>query len=185
VSPGFEARPRVRRYRDLYAIPCPEKTGTSPGAQVDPLNSESDDEDDMRDLLDRFVEEVGDHGDGRAVPTRWSFEDLRDLNEGDLDDDDDDKSTYPHEDTIRTTRRFSAYSISSPSVYSRESILIEGDRRSHGSFLDGERSEEARERFVQRVEAMYDETGREKTRVAVPPVPRLPAGVVNQRWGRF
>jgi len=145
----------------------------------------------MRDLLDRFVEEVEDHADGRAVPTRRSFEDLRGFDDGDGADGD--KSMYPHKEaaakprtTIRDDARFSTYSTSpSLSTYGRGSVLIEGDRRSHGSFLDGESSEAARERFVQRVEAMYDENGREKTRVAVPPVPRLPAGVVNQRWGRF
>jgi hypothetical protein len=155
----------------------------APGIQVDaPSDNEDDDEGDMRDLLERFAEEAGHQGDGRAVPTRRSFEDLRDLNEAEAEaegegDDDDDRSYYPLEEA--RGRKTST----STSVFSHASVWVEGDRTSRGSFLDGERSEEARQRFLRRVTAMFDESGREKD--AVPPVPKLPPGVANQRWGRF
>lgn len=89
----------------------------------------------------------------------------------------DDKSLYPEDDKTagrrtlyevegrqRDTRydddgRFSRYSAAQ-SVY---------------SVLDPERSEEARDRFVKRVAAMYDERERDPA----PPVPKLPDGVIR------
>jgi len=171
---------QVRRYKDFYAISnSTDAHGKTGAAQVEVSSDESDDdEDDMRDLLDRFVDEIAARDeDERAVPTRRSFEDLRDFYETD-----DDKSTHLYQTARRPAinPRFGMNSSPpSPSIYSQ------GDRRSRGSFLDAEMSEDARERFVQRVEAMYDESGREKPKAVVPPVPRLPAGVVGQRWGRF
>jgi len=61
----------------------------------------------------------------------------------------------------------------SGSIYSRVSVL------------DPEKSEEARQRFVQRVEDMYGDGGREK----VPPVPKIPDVFVGatpgRSWNRF
>lgn len=47
------------------------------------------------------------------------------------------------------------------------------------SVLDGEKSEEARERFVRRVTAMYGQGGRE----VVPPMPKLPEGLMIKGTG--
>ncbi|KDQ58102.1 hypothetical protein JAAARDRAFT_34898 [Jaapia argillacea MUCL 33604] len=83
--------------------------------------------------------------------------------------DDDDASRYPEDD--KTAGRRTMYELEGledEAGYNRQSVWTVGDR---GSILDGEKSWETRDRFVQRVEAMYGEDGREMP--AIPPVPRM------------
>ncbi|KAK7046007.1 hypothetical protein VNI00_007002 [Paramarasmius palmivorus] len=93
----------------------------------------------------------------------------------------DDKSRYP--DDERTT----VYSTLGADL-SRRGSWESGSR---ASFMDNEKSQRTRERFLRRVDMMYDESGRERpaTRgvgrgavAAVPPVPRLPQGASSKVW---
>jgi len=80
---------------------------------------------------------------------------------------DDDKSYYPQDD--KTTGRTTMYMLENGEDDLRYSMYTDGDRTSRGSFLNEDKSLDARERFLRRVAAMYEETGREKP----PPVPKL------------
>ncbi|KAG6827358.1 hypothetical protein H0H93_015661 [Arthromyces matolae] len=73
------------------------------------------------------------------------------------------------EDNVETNSRWSG------SIYSRASLL------------DPEQSEEARQRFIKRVQDMYGDVGREKT---IPPVPKIPEAFTTidgpiRNWTRF
>ncbi|KAF5343903.1 hypothetical protein D9758_012136 [Tetrapyrgos nigripes] len=89
------------------------------------------------------------------------------------DDATDDRSHYPEDD-----RSAGMYRLDNSSRYTTYTTYSDGaySRTSHGSFLDGEKSEEARERFLKRIGEMYDANGREKKDL-VPPVPKLPEGL--------
>ncbi|TFK51288.1 hypothetical protein OE88DRAFT_1527669 [Heliocybe sulcata] len=80
---------------------------------------------------------------------------------------DDDKSYYPEED--KTAGRSTFYMLENGEEDLRYSMYTDGDRTSRGSFLNEDKSWDARERFMRRVAALYEETGREKP----PPVPKL------------
>lgn len=90
----------------------------------------------------------------------------------------DDKSLYPDED--KSAGRRTMYEVEGRE---RDTRYYDDDGRfsrysaaqSVYSVLDPERSEEARDRFVKRVAAMYDERGREEA----PPVPKLPDGMIR------
>lgn len=97
-------------------------------------------------------------------------------------DSSDDKSRYPDDEV--TAGRATMYSTLGGDL-SRRGSWESGSRV---SFMDNEKSQQARERFLRRVDMFYDETGREKPSPAprgigrgaipaVPPVPRLPKGV--------
>ncbi|THV00884.1 hypothetical protein K435DRAFT_854401 [Dendrothele bispora CBS 962.96] len=122
-----------------------------------------------------------------------------DSDEEEEEDDDDDQSYYPdddYKDTVhaelsvpnnnssskaarRKSKAVSEWSVSRyMSMYSESEYTMGSngtDRMSKGSFLDMEKSGDARERFIRRVGEMYDESGREIPPVPpVPPVPELP-----------
>ncbi|KAF7330298.1 hypothetical protein MVEN_02467700 [Mycena venus] len=86
--------------------------------------------------------------------------------------DDDEASRYPDED--RTAGRSTMYRVERGD--GRDTMRWSGYTDTRASFLDVEKSEQARGALVDRVGAMYDLSGRE--RPAVPPVPKLPAGLV-------
>jgi hypothetical protein len=87
----------------------------------------------------------------------------------------DDQSTYPDND--RSVGRYD--------VEGRDSIDTRFSRISAAqsvySVMDDKKSGEARERFLNRVAAMYGEGGREVP--PVPPVPKLPEGIVIKGTG--
>ncbi|KAF8057097.1 hypothetical protein FPV67DRAFT_1456620, partial [Lyophyllum atratum] len=208
VGPGLEARVKVPRYRELYGLPLPRdqadhgradrmnmmRDGDShseAGPRIDvvepsdggweDLGYDDQDEEDMRDVLDRFEEaRVGSRAQqqqgGKALGRSHSFEAIRNRLSGNSDSED----HYEDEGEEATGRKSSTEegggdrnSRWSGSIYSRVSVL------------DPEKSEEARQRFVQRVEDMYGDGGREK----VPPVPKIPDGFVGaapgRSWNRF
>lgn len=203
VGTGLEARVRVPRYRDLYALDSPpggwssedrnhkkqaNETG-NPGINVvepteDGWDYDEEEEEDMRDVLDRFEEARMGAETGRALGRSRSFEALRSRlpEHGGSEYYDDEDEAYSGERTSTEESGGQRTSRWSGSIYSR------------ASFLDPEKSEETRERFIQRVEAMYGEDGRENTgggRV-VPPVPKIPdsllgagAQVPGRIWNRF
>jgi hypothetical protein len=94
-------------------------------------------------------------------------------------EEDDDRSLYPDDD--KSAGRRTMYLLEG-----RDSRHYDEDNRfsrysamhSVYSVLDGDKSEEARERFVRRVTAMYGQGGRE-----VPPMPKLPDGLVIKGTG--
>lgn len=202
---GLEARVNVRRYHDLYAAapaggwrPEPHQSQRRPpphqrrsdeecegGYHAE--EEEEEEEEDMKDVLDRFEEDSDYNSDaeyvnptGRALETRRSFEAAASV-----------KPRSGHEsfavEEYYGTARDTMYSFGgggdrnsrwSGSVYSRNSIL------------DPDKSEEARERFLERVGAMLggDEEGRRGQGV-VPPVPNIPERFASPRknWppGKF
>lgn len=107
----------------------------------------------------------------------------------DGDDDDDDKSHYPAEERTAGAATMYAFDNGSAGNFTRasraDSMWDDSDAGSRSSFMDHTKSEATRERFVQRIEAMFDESGREKltgVRLGeIPPVPRLPKGLVGQQ----
>lgn len=171
----------------------------------------------MQDVLDRFTE-APNHRDereaeGKALGRSRSFEVLpvetmsppeanpRVDAEGYVDED---ESFYSREFSSkrRSTLCSSDYEDAADPRLSRWS----GSIYSRASFMDAQKSEETRSRFVKRVEAMLDDAGIERGNTqewnAVPPVPKLPdslassniltrqnqlrcAGVVGEGWARF
>jgi hypothetical protein len=105
------------------------------------------------------------------------------VSEGEQEDDlSDDKSRYTTSDDPHSMYRMNNAS------YSQARSLADDDPRwstaysddetqSRSSFMDADKSDQARERFVRRIEAMFDENGREVLRrnAMVPPVPKIPA----------
>jgi hypothetical protein len=97
--------------------------------------------------------------------------------DAEYDEEDDDRSFYP--DDNKSAGRRTMYLLEG-----RDSRHYDDENRfsrysavqSVYSVLDGEKSEEAREQFVRRVTAMYGEGGRE---VPVPPMPKLPDGLIK------
>ncbi|KAF8207149.1 hypothetical protein K438DRAFT_1815794 [Mycena galopus ATCC 62051] len=85
--------------------------------------------------------------------------------------DDDQASHYPDED--RTAGRSTMYRVENGTS---DTMRWSQYTDTRASFLDINKSDKARGALVNRVEAMFDLSGRE--RAAVPPVPRLPAGLV-------
>ncbi|KAJ3517334.1 hypothetical protein NMY22_g13990 [Coprinellus aureogranulatus] len=70
-------------------------------------------------------------------------------------------------------------------MYGRESEYFDDESiYSRVSVLDPDQSEEARERFVRRVQAMMKARGEEPE--VIPPVPKIPEGLANSAaWNRF
>lgn len=225
---GLESRVRVRRYRDLYALPSPPGGWGGAGEQrggrgkgkwrdeendddyvpgihlVEPSESgwgegrnDEDDEDDMRDVLDRFEETRGSQvgAEGRALGRSRSFEALEAPQKnhphprGSLEADDD-SSIYPEEDATAAERSIFDHSQSDQEEGGDRTSRWSGSIYSRASFLDPDKSEETRDRFIQRVEAMMRDEGREQV---IPPVPKIPEGLVRtgtptvtgKRWNLF
>ena len=171
----------------------------------------------MQDVLDRFAE-ASNHRDereaeGKVLGRSRSFEVLpvetmsppeaspKVDAEGYVDED---ESFYSREfsNKRRSTLYGSDYEDAADPRLSRWS----GSIYSRASFMDAQKSEETRSRFVKRVEAMLDDAGIERGNTqewnAVPPVPKLPdslarsniltrqnqlksAGAVEEGWVRF
>lgn len=198
VGPGLEARVNVRRYRDLYAAPAggwpepqsqrrPSRSDEGEGYHAE--EEEEEEEEDMKDVLNRFEDSDSDTDfiNPRTLETRRSFEAIK-PQPG--------HESFAVEEYYGTRNRDTIYSFAdtyatgggdrnsrwSGSIYSRNSIL------------DPDKSEEARERFLERVEAMLggdeDERrgGRGRQQV-VPPVPDIPERFASPRknWppGKF
>jgi len=153
----------------------------------------------MQDVLDRFAE-TPNHRDeheaeGRALGRSRSFEALSvevvsppvvPLPEASSRTDvesyvDEDESFYSKEfsNKRRSTIYYSDHEDGADPRLSRWS----GSVYSRGSFMDPQKSEETRSRFVKRVEAMLDEAGIERGNKrnwnAVPPVPKLPESLAR------
>ncbi|KAJ7116393.1 hypothetical protein C8R44DRAFT_792413 [Mycena epipterygia] len=90
--------------------------------------------------------------------------------------DDDEASRYPDEE--KTAGRSTMYRFDAGGA--RDTMYSEYSSRA--SFLDMEKSEQARGQLVERVGVMFDLSGREKGR-AVPPVPKLPAALLAAGGG--
>lgn len=91
----------------------------------------------------------------------------------DFDYDSDNKSHYPN-DEAGGGDRSTLYTIASN--YSAGDLSVSENR---ASIMDRNRSEQNRDRFVKRIEAMFDANGRElPSRDRVPPVPKVPQGAV-------
>jgi len=198
---GLEEKVKVPRYRELYALALPESSEGKEreerrkmlmGVGNGRWDAESDvDEDDMQDVLARFEEarmggrkerrEEMEMEGGRALGRSHSFEAISKIAgyEGDAGSDGDDDGF--------SQEAFGRKSVSEEGGDDRNSRWS-GSIYSRASFLDPDKSEETRERFLRRVEEMYFEDGREKGYgpAAVPPVPKLPAAFADERnWNRF
>ena len=195
VVPGLEARVNVRRYRDLYAAPA----GGWPEPQRRPSlqrrsdeeggyhaeEEEEEEEEDMKDVLGRFEDSDSDTefinpNNARALETRRSFEAI--------------KPKPGHESFA-----VSEYYGTRDTMYSfadgggaRTSRWSGGSVYSRNSILDPDKSEEARERFLERVEAMLGGDEEEERRAGgggrgrgqvgvVPPVPNIPERFASPR----
>ncbi|EAU83749.1 hypothetical protein CC1G_05653 [Coprinopsis cinerea okayama7 len=160
-------------------------------------HEDEDDQEDMRDVLDRFHDsslegsEESHYPDERTLPSRRSFEALRDKHESfavseyyggrargapepQPEDDDVDLAlalTSGNRDTLYTMEDDD---YDDRSIYSRVSIL------------DPDKSGETRDRFVRRVEAMLRAKEAREGAPVVPPVPKIPEGLANaSRPNRF
>ncbi|KAG6899371.1 hypothetical protein C0993_010836 [Termitomyces sp. T159_Od127] len=138
-------------------------------------DDDDDEEEDMRDVLDRFEEAKIDMeidalqselNGGNALGRNRSFEAIEKRITGRYEDDQD--LEYRDDGDGEIHSRWSG----TMSIYSRASVL------------DPEKSEEARQRFIKRVEDLYGDGGREK----IPPVPKIPDAFIDgpaQGWTRF
>ncbi|KAG6861056.1 hypothetical protein C0995_004557 [Termitomyces sp. Mi166 len=216
IGPGLEANVKVPRYRELYGLPLPKEKKDQAVEQREVDKSREwvkerdsmakrssdgswdaiaayggseydDDEEDMRDVLERFEEARIDTeidalqnelNGGKALGRSRSFEAIKKRitgrYEGDQDSEyyeDNDEDEVPRksmDDDGDTNSRWSG----TMSIYSRASVL------------DPEKSEEARQRFIKRVEDLYEDGGREK----IPPVPKIPDAFIDgsaRSWTRF
>ncbi|KAJ7039585.1 hypothetical protein C8F04DRAFT_295375 [Mycena alexandri] len=86
--------------------------------------------------------------------------------------DDDEASRYPDED--KTAGRSTMYRVENGN--GRDTMRWSDDYSTRASFMDVDKSEQARGQLVQRVGVMFDLSGRERN--AVPPVPKLPAALL-------
>jgi hypothetical protein len=188
VGPGVN----VRRYRDLYAAPA----GGWPELQPQPLRppppqqqrrpdeeggyhaEEEEEEEDMKDVLERF----DDDSDAaefvnpreRALENRRSFE------------------AKPGHESFAVSEYYGSRDTMYSFAGDRNSRWSSGSVYSRSSILDMDKSEEARERFLERVEAMLggsDEEEEEEEKrgggrgrgQVVPPVPNIPERFASPR----
>jgi len=241
---GFEGRMRVKRYRDIYAMPSPKgemqkpkvsgyasspetptfkRKSTNVGISVEqPSDDEDDYDSDAAEVLKNVLRGLTDDGRNAtmgfhrdvapeaALDRRRSLEVLQNYyrntayaashptpvqtenpprtsfspyaSEDDLSDD---KSRYTSDEkhsVYKTNNSSQARSLASGWADDhRWSMSVDGESRA--SFMDADKSDEARERFVRRIEAMFDESGRELPpnlgigkNAVVPPVPKIPEG---------
>lgn len=182
IGPGLEARVKVPRYRELYGLTLPQREERFPhahepashhqesqgdievlGPSDDEWDGEYDDEveEDMRDVLNRFVEHT-------PVDERWSHEHALGRSRS--------IEALRHRISVRGTD--SEYDEETQDA-ARQSSIEGGDRSSRwtesiysrASVLDPDLSGVTRQRFLQRIEDMYASNGRERV---TPPVPNVP-----------
>lgn len=169
-QPGLEARVKVRRYRDLYTLP--NGWGEEQPADIDT--------DPMRDVIARFKRTSEHSSSGEdirvALDRNQSPEAMHRNNQTDGYDSDD-YSRDPEED--KSTGRSTMYRLDRGAASTGRLSTWSGDSRA--SIMDLEKSEVARQRFVKRIEAMFDQNGRELPGSEIPPVPRLPEGLSRRR----
>lgn len=148
----------------------------------------------LQDVLDRFISELSSSGDkheaaGTALGRRKSSEALR--NDGPTssepipeagEDNGDDAESQHSPDLSRRRRSTVYYSDAEEDGADPRLSRWSGSIYSRASFMDPQKSEETRVRFVKRVEAMLDEAGIERGNRdwdAVPPVPKLPEALAQ------
>ncbi|KAK0200480.1 hypothetical protein DFS33DRAFT_1456720 [Desarmillaria ectypa] len=169
-QPGLEARAKVRRYRDLYALP-------DGWGEEQPIDDETDP---MHDVIARF-KRTSDHSssgeDIRVTLDRNQSPEVMYRNNQTEDYDSDDYFRYPEED--KNVGRTTMYRLDRGAASTGRLSTWSGDSRA--SVMDLEKSEVARQRFVKRIEAMFDQNGRELPESEIPPVPRLPEGLSRRR----
>jgi hypothetical protein len=90
----------------------------------------------------------------------------------------DDRSMYPDDNKSAGRRSMDELEGRDSRHYDDDRISRYSATHSVYSVMDGEKSGEARERFLRRVAALYGEGGRE-----VPPVPQLPEGLIIKGTG--
>ena len=121
-------------------------------------------EEDIRDVLERFENTLVGEQAGRALGRSRSFEAIMKRLPNDVPseyyDDEDDEVGYAFSDEKTSTES----SGERNSTYSR------------GSLLDPDKSESARQRFLQRVADMYDDDGHRN----IPSVPELPDSLLSK-----
>ncbi|KAG7442082.1 uncharacterized protein BT62DRAFT_1079611 [Guyanagaster necrorhizus] len=169
-QPGLEARVKVKRYRDLYALPN----------RWDEEQPSSDDTEVMRDVIARFQRTSGHSSSGediRVALDRNQSPEAMHRNNQTEDYDSDGYSRYPEEN--KSVGRSTMYRLERGAVSTGRLSTWSGDSRA--SIMDLEKSEVARQRFVKRIEAMFDQNGRELPGSEIPPVPRLPEGLSRRR----
>jgi hypothetical protein len=193
VGPGVN----VRRYRDLYAAPAggwPEpQSQPQPQRRPPPqrqqqrrsdegegyhAEEEEEEEEDMKDVLERFDDDSDAaefvNPSGRALESRRSFE------------------AKPGHESFAVSEYYGSRDTMYSFAGDRNSRWSSGSVYSRSSILDMDKSEEARERFLERVEAMLggsDEEeeekrgggGRGRGQGVVPPVPNIPERFASPR----
>jgi len=180
--------------------------GEKHGMAASELNKDYEDldEDEIQDVLARFKESRLSHDrqrsqqdNGQALGRSRSFEALKTSEHhsdfgvdemAELSDEEDLPIALPKR-RIKPSRTSDDYD--DDDEQDRNSRWTES-LYSRASFLDPDKSEEARDRFVQRVTEMFGENGRERD--TVPPVPKLPAAYavdastkpsVGRSWLKF
>ena len=196
---GFEVNKRVPRNRDIRVPPQPPPLDSRRHAGVEPVRLESAYAGARRAPGRNNPEGVLKHADvsvarivGSAVRRAnfWDGQFSRESEhemEGGEDLDEDDRSHYSDSENHGTAevqrspewwRRQTVYSDDEEDTrYSRYTASV----YSVTSVLDDQKSGEARERFVRRVQALYGQESREEI---VPPVPKLPEGLWRPGVGR-
>ncbi|KAJ6570169.1 hypothetical protein DFH09DRAFT_1080325 [Mycena vulgaris] len=202
VGPGLAARAKVQRYRDLYAIQIPAtpvgarrppSAGEEVGIRVEEWDSEGEGgegEEEMLGVLGRFRSTAREQERPRALernnsgalrPGTYRERAAEQPAMGDAAySDDDEASRYPDEE--RTAGRSTMYRFDSGGGGGRETQRW-SEYSSRASFMDLEKSEQARGQLVERVGVMFDLSGRERPAGAVPPVPKLPAHALMAAGG--
>ncbi|KAJ6630998.1 hypothetical protein B0H10DRAFT_702776 [Mycena sp. CBHHK59/15] len=201
VGPGLEARAKVERYRDLYAIQIPAAPVRGGGSarprydddeeagvdiRVEEYDDADEDREEMLGVLDRFHEPrdeperagsaLGRNDSGVLRPKKHTrFEDERNPKPMlEYYSNNDEASQYPDED--KTAGRATMYRFDHGG---RDTMYSEYSR---ASFLDVEKSEKARDRLVEHVGAIFDLSGRERS--VIPPMPKVPPTLLAAGNGR-
>ncbi|KAJ7914938.1 hypothetical protein B0H13DRAFT_2001733 [Mycena leptocephala] len=106
-------------------------------------------------------------------PTAAEYAAAADLGMGAYSDDDE-ASRYPDED--KTAGRSTMYRVEGGARETMRWSEYSRNTDTRASFMDLEKSEQARGQLVERVGAMFDLSGRERS--AIPPVPKLPPSLL-------
>lgn len=140
---------------------------------LDPGWDYDEEEQDIREVLERFKDTLQGEHTGRSLGRSRSFEAIRNRLPGRIssesydDEEDEEETGYVFSDERPSTEESGGRS----SVYSR------------ASFLDPDKSEETRERFLRRVVDMYDGRGRRGNEQAIPPIPKMPDSLLGNGGG--
>jgi hypothetical protein len=134
---------------------------------VDEWNHEEEEED-IRDVLERFEDTFTGEQAGGALGRSRSFEAIKKRLPSNV------PSEYYEDEEDDVGYAFSDERTSTESGGERNSTY------SRGSFLDPDKSESARERFLQRVADMYGGDGGRGHGQVIPPVPKLPDSLLNK-----